>query len=162
MIYTILNFIVGLICAPFMIGIINKTKAFFAGRKGTSLLQPYFDLFKLLKKGVVYSKTTSFIFKIAPSIEISTVLIALAIVPLNGNNSLIHFSGDLFLFIYLLGLMVFFTVIAALDTGSSFEGMGGSREVLFSLLAEPALIVGLCVFAKVQDLSPCPRFYNIL
>jgi len=146
--YSILNFVIGLACAPFMIGIINRTKAKFAGRKGEPLLQTYFDMFKLLRKGTVYSKTTTWIFRIAPSIGLSSVIIALAIIPLHGNQSLIHFPGDLFLLIYILGLMVFFTVLAALDTGSSFEGMGGSREVLFSFLAEPALIAGLCVFTK--------------
>ncbi|MBW2659494.1 MAG: NADH-quinone oxidoreductase subunit H [Deltaproteobacteria bacterium] len=145
---SLLNFTLGLICAPFMLGIINKTKAKFAGRKGDPLLQIYSDLLKLLGKGAVYSRTTTWVLRVAPSIGLSCVMIALAVVPLHGHASLIHFYGDLFFFIYILGLMVFFTVLAALDTGSSFEGMGGSREVLFSLLAEPALIVGLCVFAK--------------
>ena len=145
---SIINFITGLVCAPCMLGIINRTKAKFAGRKGEPIMQVYFDIYKLLQKGAVYSKTTSWIFRVAPSIGVASVIVVLAIVPLHGHKSLVHFPGDLFLFIYILGLMVFFTVLAGLDTGSSFEGMGGSREVFFSLLAEPALIVGLCVFAR--------------
>lgn len=148
MIYSVINFFIAIICAPIMFGIINKTKAKFGGRKGAPVLQAYYDIFKLLKKGAVYSKTTTWIFKLSPSLGIACVLVALAILPLHGNQALLYFSGDLFLFIYVLALMVFFTVLAALDTGSAFEGMGGSREVLFSFLAEPALIVGLCVFAK--------------
>ena len=146
--YSIVNFFIGLIFAPLMIGIINRTKAKFAGRKGEPLLQKYFDIFKLLQKGSVYSKTTTWIFRVSPSIGLACVILALAIIPSFGKPSLIHFPGDLFFLIYILALMIFFTVIAALDTGSSFEGMGGSREVLFSFLAEPALIIGLCVFAK--------------
>ncbi len=75
-------------------------------------------------------------------------LIALAIIPLGGCPALLAFPGDLLLMAYILGLMRFFTVIAALDTGSSFEGMGASREVLFSALAEPALLIGLAAVAR--------------
>lgn len=146
--YSVINFFIAIICAPIMFGIINKTKAKFGGRKGAPVLQAYYDIFKLLKKGAVYSKTTTWIFKLAPSLGLACVFVALTLLPLHGNKALLHFSGDMFLFIYVLALMVFFTVLAALDTGSAFEGMGGSREVLFSFLAEPALVVGLCVFAR--------------
>lgn len=146
--YGILNYLISLILAPLLFGIINKTKAKFAGRKGQPIIQIYFDIFKLLKKGAVYSETTTWIFKFAPIISLSGILLSLAIIPLIGYKSLLHFSGDLFLLIYLLAMTVFMTVLAALDTGSSFEGMGGSREVLFSMLIEPAFIVGICVFAR--------------
>ncbi|MCL4510470.1 MAG: NADH-quinone oxidoreductase subunit H [Bacteroidetes bacterium] len=125
----------------FFIGLINKVKAVWAGRKGAPLLQPYYDFFRLLKKGEVISGTTSIVFKIAPSVNISAVLFALLIVPIPLIGSVINFQGDFVLFAYALGLAKFFTVAAALDTGSSFEGMGASREVTYSTIVEPAFFV---------------------
>jgi formate hydrogenlyase subunit 4 len=152
-----INIALGLLLAPFLLGIINKTKAAFAGRTGQPLLQAYFDIIKQVQKGAVYSKTTSWVFRAGPVVGLAAVLVALAIVPLGGIAAPLAFSGDLLLLAYILGLMRFFTVIAALDTGSSFEGMGASREVLYSALAEPALLIGLAAIARktsTMSLSP--------
>jgi formate hydrogenlyase subunit 4 len=131
-----------LVLSPLLFaGIINKVKAIWAGRKGATVLQPYFDFYKLLRKGEVISKTTSFIFQITPSINISAVLFALFIVPIPCIGSIISFNGDFVLFAYVLGLSRFMTVIAALDTGSSFAGMGASREVTFATIVEPSFFV---------------------
>ncbi|HPK53422.1 MAG TPA: NADH-quinone oxidoreductase subunit H [Smithellaceae bacterium] len=143
-----INILLGLLLAPLLLGIINKTKAFYAGRTGQSLLQAYYDIIKQLRKGAVYSKTTSWIFRTGPTLGLAAVLLGLVIVPLGGIPAPLAFSGDMLLLAYILGLMRFFTVIAALDTGSSFEGMGASREVLYSALAEPALLVGLAAIAR--------------
>ena len=134
--------------SPFLLGVINRTKALFAGRNGQPLLQVYFDLWKLLRKGAVYSRTTTWIFRAGPVIGLAAALATTAFVPLGGMPSTLSFTGDLVLFAYLLGLMRLFTVLAALDTGSSFEGMGASREVTFSALAEPALLLGLATLAR--------------
>lgn len=144
----ILNTVLALIAAPLLLGIINRTKAFFAGRNGQPLLQPYYDIWKLLNKGSVYSIATSRIFRIGPVVGFSVVLIAAAIVPFGGLPVLLDFQGDLILFAYLFGLSRFFTVLMAMDTASSFEGMGASREVTFSALTEPALLIGLAAIAK--------------
>jgi formate hydrogenlyase subunit 4 len=133
--------------APLLLGVINRVKAFFAGRTGQPLLQAYYDLFKLLRKGNVYSATTSWIFKAGPIVGLASVFVALMMTPIGGLPALLHFPGDLILFAYVLGLMRFFTVIAALDTGSAFEGMGASREVQFSALAEPAFLLCLTAIA---------------
>ncbi len=138
----------GLILAPLLLGVINRTKAVFAGRHGSPLLQAYFDLSKLLRKGAVYSRTTTWVFRAAPVIGLTAVVMAMLLLPIPGARSLFSFSGDLIAFIYVLGLMRFFTVAAALDTGSSFEGMGASREVQLSALAEPAIILGLAALAS--------------
>ncbi len=138
----------GLAMAPFLLGVINRTKAFFAGRNGSPLLQAYHDIWKLMKKDAVYSRTTTWVFRFAPVTGLAAVLVAMALVPVAG-SSLFAFTGDLVFFAYCLGLMRFVTVIAALDTGSSFEGMGASREVHFSTLAEPALLLGLAALAKL-------------
>jgi formate hydrogenlyase subunit 4 len=134
--------------SPLMLGIINRTKAIFAGRSGPPLLQAYYDLWKLLHKGAVYSRTTTWVFRAGPIVGLASTLVAALLVPLGTLPALIAFPGDLILFAYLLGLMRFFTVVAALDTGSSFEGMGASREVLFSALAEPALLLALAAVAR--------------
>ncbi len=144
----IANVAMGLALAPLLFGVINRVKAVFAGRRGQPLLQPYFDVVKLLGKGAVYSRTTTWVFRAGPVVGLASALAALCVVPFGGERALIGFEGDLLLFAGLFGLMRFFTVCAALDTGSAFEGMGASREVQFSALAEPALLLGLAAAAR--------------
>jgi formate hydrogenlyase subunit 4 len=145
--YTLLHVLMALGCAPLLPAVINKVKAFFGGRKGPPLLQPYFDLYKLLSKGAVFSRTTSWIFQAAPVIELAAVLTALTVTPMGSIHAVMAFPGDLLVLAYGLGLMRFFTVLAALDTGSAFEGMGASREVQFAALAEVALLLSLLAVA---------------
>ncbi|MCX7046061.1 MAG: NADH-quinone oxidoreductase subunit H [Candidatus Sumerlaeota bacterium] len=133
--------------APFLLGVINRTKAVVAGRKGAPLLQAYYDMLRLLRKGAVYSETTTWFFRFGPVVGLAAAAMAAMIVPFGAASAPLAFQGDLILFAYLLGLMRFVTVVAALDTGSSFEGMGASREVWFSALAEPALLLGLAAMA---------------
>jgi formate hydrogenlyase subunit 4 len=128
-------------------GIIIRTKSLMSGRKGPGLFQPMRDIFRLWRKGSVYSKTTSFIFQIAPSIYIASVLMAILMVPHGNKPGIISFEGDFIMFAYLLALGKFLMIISALDTGSSFEGMGASREALFSMLAEPAFFILMGSFA---------------
>lgn len=130
---------------PLVIGLINKTKAVFAGRKGAPLLQPYSDLWKLLRKGAVYSTTTTWVFRAGPVVSLATALAAGLLAPLQSAQGPLAFEGDVIAFAYLLGLGRFFTMAAALDTGSAFEGMGASREAAFSALAEPALFLALAI-----------------
>ena len=140
--------LLALVLSPLLFGVINRTKAFFAGRRGQPLLQTYFDLWKLLQKGAVYSRTTTWIFRAGPMVGLAAVLVAAMLVPLGNFPALIAFPADFLLFAGLLGLVRFFTVVAALDTGSSFEGMGASREVFFSALTEPALFIVLATLAR--------------
>ena len=135
---------------PLALGVINKTKAAVAGRLGPPLLQPYFDLAKLLRKSTVISQTTSWVFLAGPAIGLVTVLLASLFVPLGGHVAPLSFEGDFVLFAYMLGLGRFFTILAALDTGSAFEGMGAAREATFSALAEPALFFGFLVLARAS------------
>ncbi|MDO8432313.1 MAG: NADH-quinone oxidoreductase subunit H [Candidatus Binatus sp.] len=137
--------------APLLLGVITRTKSWVSGRSGPPLLQLYFDLQKLLRKGAVYSRTTTWIFRAGPIISLASVLTASLVLPLGASSSPMSFSGDVIVFAYLLALGRFFTMAAALDTGSSFEGMGASREAAFSALTEPALFLGLailCVSAR--------------
>jgi formate hydrogenlyase subunit 4 len=136
-----------LLLAPAMSGIVVKTKAVLGGRRGAPVLQLYYDLMKLLRKGTVYSTTTTWVFRSAPVVLLITVLAALVLVPLNGQNALVRFDGDMLAFAGLLALGRFALVLAGLDTGSSFEGMGASREVTIAAFAEPALF--LCFIGLV-------------
>ena len=155
--------LIALIGAPMLMSIINRTKARFAGRKGPPLLQPYYDIAKLLRKGAVYSTTTTWIFRAGPVISLAAVLTALLLVPIGGAfPSSISFPGDIIAVAYLLGVMRFFTVIAAMDTGSSFEGMGASREVQFAALAEPAFLLGLVALAKMTGEWSCTQIVSAL
>lgn len=135
---------------PLLLGTITKTKALFAGRTGPPLWQPYYDLVKLLRKGTVLSTTATWVFWAGPVIGLAAAVIAAMIVPLPGGKAPISFAGDFVVLTFLLGLGRFFTAMAALDTGSSFEGMGAAREMAFACLAEPALLVGLVVLAKLS------------
>jgi formate hydrogenlyase subunit 4 len=153
---SVLTIAVPLLAAPLLAGVINKTKAFFAGRKGRPLLQLYYDIIKLFKKDFIYSKTTSWIFRAGPQVGMASMIIVLGIMPLPGMRAPFAFDGDFLLLFYLLGLVRFFTVLAALDTGSSFEGMGASREVLFSALTEPVvffILSSLVFISKHYSLS---------
>lgn len=157
-----LTTILPLLLAPLLLGVINRTKALVAGRTGQPLLQPYHDLLKLLRKGAVYSRTTTWIFRAGPIVGLAAVLVATTLVPLGGAAAALAFPGDLILFAYLLALMRFFIVLAALDTGSSFEGMGASREVTFSALAEPTLLLSMAALAhQTGSLSLSPMYAGI-
>jgi len=144
---SVLNWFLAVLLAPLLMGVINRTKAFFGGRRGQPLLQAYYDLFKLMRKGAVYSRTATWVFRAGPLIGMAVVLTALTLVPAGGLEAMFAFQGDFIFLACALGLMRFFTVLAALDTGSAFEGMGASREMQFALLAEPVLFTGLAVLA---------------
>lgn len=129
------------LAATFFTGIIIRTKSIASGRKGPGLFQPIKDVIRLFRKGAVYSETTSFIFQMMPVIYFASVFVALLLVPFGQSKGILSFSGDFVFFAYLLGIGKFFSIIGAMDTGSSFEGMGASRESLYSMLAEPALFI---------------------
>jgi formate hydrogenlyase subunit 4 len=134
-----------LLLPPLLPGVIGKTKAWFAGRRGAPLLQPYHDILKLLGKGAVYSRTTTWVFRAGPVVSLACLLTAGLIVPLVSDRAPLGFVGDVVVAVYLLALARFVTMAAALDTGSSFEGMGASREAAFSALAEPTLLLALAI-----------------
>ena len=148
--------------APLSFGIINRTKALIAGRRGPPLLQPYWDMAKYLRRGAVYGEATSWVFRLGSVVNLASLLAALLITPLGDVGSTVSFSGDLIVLAGLLALGRFATVLSALDTGSSFEGMGASREVHFAALAEPALFLALATLARITgSLSLTPIYEGI-
>ncbi len=142
--------LLALVAAPLLPGIINRTKAIMAGRRGQPLLQAYYDIAKLLRKGAVYSRTTSWLFRAGPVVNLAVMVVGLLIVPFAGSPALLAFGGDVIVLACALGLARLFTVLAALDTGSSFEGMGASREATFAMLMEPSLLVGLLALSRIS------------
>jgi formate hydrogenlyase subunit 4 len=149
--FAVLQICAALVLAPCLPGIVNRVKAVFAGRRGQPILQTWYDIGKLLGKGAVYSRTTGWVFRAGPVVGCAAAIAALCIVPWAGGTALLSFDGDLVLFAGLLALMRFVTIIAALDTGSAFEGMGASREAWFSSLGEPALLLGLAAVARARE-----------
>ena len=142
-----IGFVLILITSFFFPGLILRTKSIAAGRKGPGIFQPIKDIGVLLRKGSVFSNTTGLIFQIAPVVTLSSILCASLVIPFANQNAIISFEGDFVFFSYLLAFGKFFAIIAALDTGSSFEGMGANREAFFSMLMEPAFFILLATFA---------------
>ena len=147
---TYISLAIALLIPPLFPGIILKVKAFFAGKQGPPLLIKYYTLFKLLRKGSVYSTSTSFVFKLGPIVSFASAFIVLLFFPFAGNQSLLSFHGDVIVLFYLMGIGRFFTVVAALDTASPFEGMGAAREVFFSTLAELTIFTVLILFYRLN------------
>ena len=140
-----------LLLPPLIPGLINKVKAVIAGRNGPPVLQLYYDLAKLAHKRAVFSRTITWVFLAGPIGTVAAGLVAGLLVPFGHTGTPLPFEGDVILFAYLFGLARFLTVLSALDTGSSFEGMGAAREVAFSALAEPALFLGFAALAKASS-----------
>lgn len=157
-----LSFILIISASLFFTGIIIRTKSIFSGRKGPGIFQPMKDIWRLFRKGAVYSTTSSFIFQIAPSIYFASVLMAIFMIPLGGHPGIISFKGDFIFFAYVLALGKFFMIISALDTGSSFSGMGASREALYSLLAEPAFFILMSSFALLTGHTSFHEIFSAL
>lgn len=148
------------IAAVFFPGLIIRTKSIASGRKGPGLLQPVREIGILMKKGSLFSDTSGLIFQIAPVISLATILCSMLVIPFANSKALISFEGDFIFFAYLLALGKFFSIIAALDTGSSFEGMGANREVFFSMLAEPAFFILLATFAMFTGYTSFTEIFS--
>ena len=153
-----INLLIVLFMPFVMLGIIKKTKAFWAGRKGVCLLQPFYDFLRLLKKEPVYSQTTSFIFKLAPVVTLASVLFASLFVPMVCGYSIINMDFGFIIFAYILGLGKLFSILSAMDTGSSFEGMGASREACFTTIVEPAFFIIIASVCAVSGIFSFQTF----
>ena len=146
-----------LLVMPFvLVGVINRVKARWAGRRGAPIFQLAFDVYRLARKTPVYSTVTTPIFRIGPLVVAGTAIVSAAIVPLAGGRALVSFPFDFVWFAYVWGLGRVALVLGALDTGSAFEGMGASREATFSTLLEPVLFLvagALCLHTGTRSLS---------
>lgn len=150
------------ISAAFFTGIIVRTKSIASGRLGPGIMQPVKDVIRLFRKGTIYSETTSIVFRIGPVIYFSSVLMACFVVPFGKYSGIVSFDGDFIFFAYILALGKFFSIISAMDTGSSFEGMGASREALYSLFAEPAFFILIGSFALLTGYTSFVDIFTTL
>ena len=162
MLIILLNILIILIVPFLMIGMIKKTKAFWSGRKGVSIFQPLWDFLKLMKKNAVYSKTSSWVFRFAPIVTFSSIIFASLFVPLINGQAVINLQFSFIIFAYILALGKFFSLLGALDTGSSFEGMGASREACFSTIVEPAFFIAMASIAALSQNYSFACLKNIL
>ena len=162
-----LNTLLMLIVAISITGVINRCRALLAGRKGLPFFQHIYNVRLLMRKGAVYSTTTTALFRIAPAVYLGSAIVAILFIPIADLNPLISFEGDVICFAYLLALGRFALILAAMDTGSSFEGMGASREALYGALIEPAIMVGFatlamfCGYTSFADIFAHEQSFNL-
>ena len=138
-----------LLAAPLLIGWIRKVKARLQRRRGPPLLQPYRDLYRLLGKEVVIAENASWLFRTAPYLIFALTWIGAALVPTFATGLLFSWTGDLIAIIALLGAARFLLALAGMDIGTSFGGIGASREVMIASLAEPAMLMIVITLALV-------------
>jgi formate hydrogenlyase subunit 4 len=142
-----LQLVVLLAVSPFIVGLIRKVKARLQCRRGASVVQPYADLAKLFRKQPVISTTTSWIFTATPYVLFGSTLAAGMLVPVFTSSMPLNFAGNIIALVYLLALGTFFLILAGLDAGSAFGGMGSSREAIVASLTEPAMILSILAIA---------------
>lgn len=142
-----LNTILMIAVALATTGVINRTRAVLAGRKGVRFFNHLYGAALLLRKGSVYSTTATALFRTAPAVYLGAAIVAMLFIPVADLDPLISFDGDVICFAYTLALARAAIILAAMDTGSSFEGMGASREALYGALVEPALMIGFATLA---------------
>jgi formate hydrogenlyase subunit 4 len=143
-----------MLLAPLIPGIASRTRSILTARRGPPVWQLYSDLWKLVRRGSVYSRTTTVVFRLVPIALVTCVIVAASMLPLDGRSALLRFPGDVVAFAYVLALGRFVLVLGALDTGSSFEGMGASREVTFAALVEFGFFIALASLSvATHDLS---------
>ena len=160
MIKAFVFWILAMLLAPFYAALILKVKAFFGGKKGPPLLIHYYTLVKLLRKGSVYSTSTTFIFKLGPIVSLCAAVTVLMFLPVAGQPALFSFNGDVVFLLYLLGLGRFFTIAAAMDTASPFEGMGAAREAYFPIICEATLFMTLVLFYVLTENLNLAAFFS--
>jgi formate hydrogenlyase subunit 4 len=141
------------LCMPILlVGVVNRTKSWWVGRRGPGLLQSLWDLWRLAGKHAVVSYTASALFSAGPYVVLVCSLFAASMVPMLGQFAPLQFSFDFVAVAYTLGLARIFLMLCAMDVGSSFEGMGAAREASFSSFAEPALFLLLGTASAATDL----------
>jgi len=137
--------------APLLTGLVRKTMARLQRRRGASIIQPYRDLMRLLRKEVVLAENASWLFRVAPYLIFAATWVAAALVPTFATGLLFSWSADLIAIIALLGSARFFQALAGMDVGTSFGGIGSSREMLIASLAEPAMLMIVFTLALIAD-----------
>ena len=138
-----------LLLAPLLTGFVRKIKARLVRRRGASVFQPYRDLLRLLRKEVVLAENASWLFRVTPYITFAAIWVAAALVPTFATGLLFNWTADLIAIVALLGSARFFLALAGMDVGTSFGGIGSSREMMIASLAEPAMLLIVFTVALV-------------
>lgn len=154
-----LNTLLILLAAVCIPGLVNRTRARLAGRKGIRFAQHLYDVRLLLRKGAVYSTTASALFRAAPPVYLGSAIVAALFIPVGDLPPVLSCDGDIVCFAYMLALGRFALILAALDTGSPFEGMGASREALYGALVEPALMLTAGTLALLSGHTSFARIF---
>ncbi len=160
-IYIIINPLFALVVAPLVLGLIKTVKARIQGRHGPPVLQQYYQLRKLFHKEIVYSEDSSFIMRLSPYLGIAFILTASLFVPMVFIPQTGWF-GNIILFFYLMITAKFFMVLGGLDAGSTFGGMGSSREMTVSSIIEPVTIMSCAALAFVLKTTSIPEMFRTL
>lgn len=150
-----------LLLAPLLTGLVRKTRARLLRRRGPSVIQPYRDLLRLLRKEVVLAENASWLFRVAPYLIFAATWVSAALVPTFATGLLFSWTADLIAIIALLASARFFLALAGMDVGTSFGGIGSSREVMIASLAEPAMLLivfSLALVAGSTQLSTVAAF----
>ena len=161
------NTLLMIIVALAIPGVINRTRALLAGRQGLPFVQHLRNVNLLLRKGAVYSTTTTALFRIAPAVYLGAAIVAMLFIPVADLYPLISFEGDVICFAYTLALARIAIILAAMDTGSSLEGLGAAREALYGALIEPALMIGFatlamfCGYTSFADIFEYEQSFNL-
>jgi formate hydrogenlyase subunit 4 len=153
--------LVVLTLAPLLAGYVRKLKALLVGRRGPPLVQPYRDLAKLLRKEVVLAHSASWVFRVAPYLVFAATWVAAALVPTFATGLMFSYAADMIAIVALLGSARFMLALAGLDVGTSFGGIGSSREMMIASLAEPAMLMvvfTLSLLAGSTQLSSIATF----
>ncbi|MFA5629588.1 MAG: NADH-quinone oxidoreductase subunit H [Dehalococcoidales bacterium] len=158
--YIVLNTAFVLLLAPLFMSLIKKVKAMCQGRRGTPLLQTYFQLFKLFKKEIIYSDTSSFIMRISPYLNIAFLLVASIAVPIVFIPAQESGFGNIILFLYLMVCARFFMALGGLDAGSAFGGMGSSREMTIASIIEPSMLMACAAMAFILKSTDIPLMFE--
>ena len=156
--YLVLNTVFVVAVSPLVMGLVKKVKAYCQGRIGPPLLQGYYNLFKLFKKEIIYSQNSSFIMRLAPYLNIGFLVAASVMVPIVFLPQ-ISGIGNIILFLYLMVTAKFFMALAGLDAGSTFGGMGSSREMSLSAIIEPVTITSVAALAFVLKSTDIPQMF---
>jgi formate hydrogenlyase subunit 4 len=162
LVYVLIQLITILLIAPLVQGIIGKIKALTQKRKGAPAFQMYFDLIRFFKKSAVVSETSSWIYKATPYIFFGSAAASALLVPVTTTVVPGGIPGDAIMLVSILALGRFFMMAAALDTGSTFGGMGSSREAMISSLIEPTILVSLITMGLACKSTSLPQMMETM
>ena len=151
-----------LLLAPLLTGFVRKIKARLVRRQGASIFQPYRDLLRLLRKEVVLADNASWLFRVTPYVTFAAIWVAAALVPTFATGLLFNWTADLIAIVALLGSARFFLALAGMDVGTSFGGIGSSREVMIAALAEPAMLLIVFCMALVAGSTQLSTVANFM